>query len=239
MSPVDDNEREFGGDEALAAEYVLGVLPTEERQQAASRIETDPDFARLVDGWEARLAPLADAYEDVPPPASVAPALERRLFASANASQSTKPGFWQSLAVWRALAAASVVALALVVLAPLLAPSGGKPGDKLVASLAHEGSDVAFFAMYDAQTGEIGLSHVAGERQTGRDFELWVIEGQNPPRSLGVIPVGEAMRMPVPAGMEPMIGSGSTFAISVEPSGGSPTGSPTGPVVAAGSLRQI
>jgi anti-sigma-K factor RskA len=30
---------------------------------------------------------------------------------------------------------------------------------------------------------------------------------------------------------------GATVAISVEPRGGSPTGSPTGPVVASGALR--
>ncbi len=33
--------------------------------------------------------------------------------------------------------------------------------------------------------------------------------------------------------------SGAVFAISVEPDGGSTTGQPTGPVVAAGDLRAI
>jgi anti-sigma-K factor RskA len=32
--------------------------------------------------------------------------------------------------------------------------------------------------------------------------------------------------------------SGATLAISVEPAGGSPTGSPTGPVVASGKLER-
>jgi anti-sigma-K factor RskA len=36
-----------------------------------------------------------------------------------------------------------------------------------------------------------------------------------------------------------MIASGALFAISLEPEGGSPTGQPTGPVVAAGDLRSI
>jgi anti-sigma-K factor RskA len=93
--------------------------------------------------------------------------------------------------------------------------------------------------MYDPRSRELGLSHVAGERAQGHDFELWVIEGQNAPRSLGVIPVGASMRMPVAQDLQTMIGSGATFAISMEPAGGSPSGTPTGPVVAAGSLRPI
>ncbi len=38
MSAVDDFGPERGGDDTLAAEYVLGVLPDEERRQAAQRI---------------------------------------------------------------------------------------------------------------------------------------------------------------------------------------------------------
>ena len=33
--------------------------------------------------------------------------------------------------------------------------------------------------------------------------------------------------------------TGSTLAISIEPRGGSPTGQPTGPVVAAGTLERL
>ncbi len=42
----------------MAAEYVLGTLPEEERTAAAERVASDPAFAALVRAWEDRLAPL-------------------------------------------------------------------------------------------------------------------------------------------------------------------------------------
>ena len=88
MTLAEDNGPERGGDDLLAAEYVLGVLPADERQIASSRIDTETDFARLVDGWEVHLSPMAAAYPEVEPPASVKPAIDRRLFASTAATPS-------------------------------------------------------------------------------------------------------------------------------------------------------
>ena len=80
---------------------------------------------------------------------------------------------------------------------------------------------------------------MAGEPAQGSDFELWVIEGQQAPVSLGVIPEGASARLPVSDQLRAKMVSGALFAISVEPAGGSPTGQPTGPVVAAGDLKSI
>ena len=74
---------------------------------------------------------------------------------------------------------------------------------------------------------------------TDHDFELWMIEGNNPPVSMGVIPVGatthiadraaKRRRSSTPAPCSPSASSRK---------GGSPTGQPTGPVVAAGDLQE-
>ena len=74
-------------DDALAAEYVLGVLSADERQAATQRIEQDPAFARLVHAWEGRLSPLAAGYAEVEAPASVKAGIERRLFSDAVEQQ--------------------------------------------------------------------------------------------------------------------------------------------------------
>ena len=236
MTPTDENELEHGGDDTLAAEYVLGVLPADERQRAALRIEEDAAFARLVDQWEARLAPLGSGYAEVDPPPAVREALDRRLFASQTAPQA---GLWQSLAFWRGLAAAALAALAIYIAVPFLQPAAVGEQERLVASLAPQESDVHYFVVYDANTRDIGLSHVTGARAEGRDFELWVIEGQNPPVSLGVIPAGSNVHIEVSQELRQRIEAGSVFAISLEPEGGSPTGAPTGPVVAAGDLHSV
>jgi len=242
MSSVDQNGPERGSDDIVAAEYVLGVLPADERQAASRRIESEPDFARLVERWESDLSPLAVAYPEVEAPASIKAALDRRLFAqspSAALDESRGRSFLSGLAFWRGLAIASLAALALVVALPLLNPPPVTPDLRLVASLAPQDSDVHYFVVYDARTSDVGLSHVTGERAEGRDFELWVIDGGQAPVSLGVIPAGSNVHLAVGDDARRYIESGAVFAISLEPNGGSPTGQPTGPVVAAGDLKTI
>lgn len=239
MTRDDMDKPEPGSDDMLAAEYVLGVLPAGERSDVAARIEQEQAFARLVESWEDRFSSLNDAYDDLVPPASVKTALDARLFAPAQTSEPGQ-GLLQSLAFWRGLSGAAIAGLLLMFALPFLqAPPVEPPSERLVASLAGEDSDVRYLVVYDSKFGEIALSHVSGDRETGRDFELWVIEGDNAPVSLGVVPVGANVHLPVAQERRGSIESGALFAISLEPAGGSPTGAPTGPVLAAGDLRTI
>jgi anti-sigma-K factor RskA len=242
MSLVDDIGQDGGGDDIVAAEYVLGVLPADERRQAALRIDAEQAFARLVDRWEVYFAPLAAGYASVDVPAAIKAAIDRRLFSGGAASAqpaTSAPGLLSSLAFWRALAVAALAALALYIALPFINPPVEAPQERLVASLAADGSAVRYLAVYDKGTNDIGLSRVAGEPQEGRDFELWVIEGQQAPVSLGVIPDTPSARLPVSDQLRAKMVSGAVFAISDEPAGGSTTGAPTGPVVAAGDLRAL
>ncbi len=241
MSLADDIGPDGGGDDLVAAEYVLGVLPSDERRQAALRIDAEQAFARLVDRWEVYFAPLGLGYAAVEAPAAVKAAIDRRLFSGTAPGQPapSAPGLFSSLVFWRALAVAALAALALYIALPFLGQPTETPRERLVASLAANGSDVRYLAVYDGRTDDIGLSHVSGAAPQGSDFELWVIEGQQPPVSLGVIPQGASVRMPVTEVLRAKMASGAVFAISVEPAGGSTTGAPTGPVVAAGDLKAI
>jgi anti-sigma-K factor RskA len=239
MSQADDNGRELTGDEALAAEYVLGVLDADERRAAERRIADDPGFARLVDAWEVRFAPLGEDYAPQQPPASVKTAIDRRLFAGRDAQMQRIP-LLKRLVFWQALSAAALAALLLAVLVPALrAPVPGEPPPRMIASLSADDSDVRYVALYDAAAEAIALSHLSGHREAGRDFELWVIEGDGPPRSLGVIPEGATVHLKPAEELQEEIEGGATLAISLEPAGGSPTGAPTGPVVAHGELRRL
>ncbi|CDX34249.1 Anti-sigma K factor RskA [Mesorhizobium plurifarium] len=240
MTLAEDNGPERGGDDLLAAEYVLGVLPADERQIASRRIDTETAFARLVDAWEVRFAPMAAAYAAVEPPASVKAAIDRRLFASSASTSGAPSGsLWTNLAFWRGLAAAAIAALAVYVALPYVNPPVRPPETRLVASLAADNSNVRYLAVYDAARHEVGLSLVSGDRGAGKDFELWMIEGKNAPVSMGVIPAGQTARIPVAPAVQQKLAQGAVLAVSLEPSGGSPTGQPTGPVVAAGDLKGI
>jgi anti-sigma-K factor RskA len=240
MTPIDAISDDFGGDDLLAAEYVVGTLPAAERQAVSNRIDTEQPFARRVNDWVRRLSALDSAYAEVEAPAGVKAAVDRRLFPSTGNSATQGAGLWSSLAFWRGLATASLAALVIAVGANYVRqPVTPGPQPQLVASLAADGSAVHFLAVYNPQTGTVGLSHVAGDRGTGKDFELWMIEGQNVPVSMGVIPVGASTHLTVDETSRAKLAAGAVLAISLEPTGGSPTGQPTGPVVAAGDLKSI
>ena len=241
MTLAEENGPERGGDDLLAAEYVLGVLPADERQIASGRIDAETGFARLVDSWEVHFSPMAAAYAEVEPPATVKPAIDRRLFSSTAASTTAAPSgsLWASLAFWRGLTAAALAALLLYVAVPYVRPPVVVPQERLVASLAADGSDVKYLVVYDAARRDVGLSLVSGERAAGKDFELWMIEGKNAPVSMGIIPAGQTTHIPVTPAVQQKLAQGAVLAVSVEPTGGSPTGQPTGPVVAAGDLKGI
>ncbi|ESY51320.1 MULTISPECIES: anti-sigma factor [unclassified Mesorhizobium] len=240
MTLAEENGPERGGDDLLAAEYVLGVLPADERQIASGRIDAETGFARLVDSWEVNLSPIAAAYAEVEPPATIKPAIDRRLFSSTAASTTAPSGsLWSSLSFWRGLTAAALAALVLYVAVPYVRSPVVVPQERLVASLAAEGSDVKYLVVYDASRRDVGLSLVSGERAAGKDFELWMIEGKNAPVSMGVIPAGQVTHIPVTPAVQQKLAQGAVLAVSVEPTGGSTTGQPTGPVVAAGDLKGI
>lgn len=222
-------------DDLLAGEYVLGVLPFAERVAFARRLDGDPILAARVRLWEERLSPLADAVQPITPPARVRIELERRLFASVP----TRSNIWQSLFFWRSLTATSLATLAL-----LLAIYVGIPSllqqtqENYVAELSGATDTVRLVAFYDADIGVLKVNRVAGQPAAGRDFELWLIEGSNKPVSLGVLPQQASGAISLPQQITAKL-DGAVLAISDEPRNGSPTGQPTGEVLATGKLNSI
>lgn len=242
MTPVDNYEPEHGDDDLIAAEYVLGVLPAEQRRVVGMRIGSEPGFSHLVDKWEAHFAPMAAGYPMVEAPPSIKAALDRRLFPEVALPPSPvarRRGLWSSLALWRGLTVAAVAALAVYVAVARVRVPAAPPDARFIASLAGDGNDVRYLAVYDARRSEVRLTHLAGERSAGHDFELWMIEGNNPPVSVGVIPAGATAHLKMSPEAQKNLGSGAVLAVSLEPTGGSPTGQPTGPIVATGDLKDI
>ena len=228
---MDEDERD-----QLAAQYVLGVLDLAERREAQHLVESEPAFAELVARWEERLAPLADAFEPVAPPASSKTVIEARLFGATE----TRSGFWHSLAFWRPLALAASIALIVSIGFNLTRTAPSNEGGSLIVSLQPaDNSPVNFVALYQPASGEVRLSPVSGEAGTGKDFELWLIEGDNPAVSLGVLPKSGTAEISLPPDLAGKFRAGTTLAISLEPEGGSPTGVATGPVVAVGKANPI
>ena len=69
----------------------------------------------------------------------------------------------------------------------------------------------------------------------GKSLELWALPKNGPPRSLGLIANESDTRIRV-AAADARLASANAFAVSLEPRGGSPSGSPTGPVLCSGAI---
>ncbi len=220
-TPEDDDDR------ALAGEYVLGLMPADEARAFAARLASEPALAAEVARWQADLAHLADEVAPVAPPARVWRATRARLFGTRRA--------WITFGLPLAAAAAVLVA---ILLAPGLFSTGPvAPADPAYrAEIAAEDGSLALAAAYDAGTGALFVERRAGTPAPGRAFQLWIIAGDGDPISLGVLPDDwKVLSLAIAPDLWPDI-DGATLAVSDEPLGGSPTGQPTGAVLAAGTL---
>jgi len=59
------------------------------------------------------------------------------------------------------------------------------------------------------------------------------------PHSLGLIQPGSPLRLVIPPDLAGQLTPAATLAVSLEPPGGSPTGRPTGPVIASRKLTSL
>ena len=72
-----------------------------------------------------------------------------------------------------------------------------------------------------------------------REPELWLIPADGKPRPLGMLRADRAVTIAIPADLAALTVSNAVLAVSLEPPGGSPTGQPTGPVIATGKLTSL
>lgn len=237
-------DHELSPDEQLAAEYVVGVLTSEERAQAERRIAAEPGFAAEVADWQERLIPLLAEIEPETPPRVV----WMRVAAQLGVSATRPAGVWNSVAVWRGVAAVASVAAAVAVAALVLTPPrvviepGAAPAAAPVltsiALLKEEAGPTSFVVTLDKAHDRLIVATVAGQAQADRSFELWVLPEGQAPVSLGVLNGREALVLDTAKLLGPD-GETASLAITLEPLGGSPSGDPTGPIVASGALSPV
>ncbi len=224
--------------DALAGEYVLGTLDAEERRAAEARYAADADFRRAVSDWETRLQPLADAAGEAPVQPSVFGRIEAAIGTTTpSVSESGEGGnvvlLRRQVRRWRvtsALVGAAAAVLAGVVVVDQIRPPI-QTQSEFVAVLTTEGASPAFVATVNVADGTISVRQVVAAPPEDKSYELWAVEPDAVPVSLGVFDDGASLSR----GLE-YAPDGLTLAISLEPKGGSPTGAVTGPVVFSGQL---
>jgi anti-sigma-K factor RskA len=227
-----------------AAEFALGLLEGQALLDARGRLASDAAFAEEVAWWETRFAPLFDRMAPVEPPAN---GWERVEASIASASNDNVRRLTTRLRVWRSIAAATTAAAvaagaALVLVPRLEAPAerpaeAAAPAQLLVASLSSEEGPTSLSVTYVGSERSLVVAPGRVSQVDRRDHELWVIPAGAAPISLGTIDPSGVQRRQISPAVAATIASGATIALSLEPAGGSPTGQPTGAVLAAGTLN--
>jgi anti-sigma-K factor RskA len=108
---------------------------------------------------------------------------------------------------------------------------------RFVAVLQRDAASPAFILTVDVENRSMTVRKVAAEPQPGKSYELWLVSNQFPqPRSLGLIGAQEFSVDSQLASYQPETIRDATYAVTLEPEGGSPTGVATGPILWTGKL---
>jgi anti-sigma-K factor RskA len=176
--------------------------------------------------------------DPTPPPApapSPAPPNIRALRARATR--------WRTLTVFTGTLAAALLAFILLPRwAPGLLPSSlypkpaapvaksvvpGQPS-RYVAVLERDAVPPAFVLLVDTGARSLNLRRIGAPREPGKSYELWLISSRLPaPRSLGLVGPGDVTELTDVLADDPALIGDASFAVSLEPEGGSPTGAPS------------
>jgi len=236
MSDTDHRPEDDG--KLVAAEYVLGVLGASERREVERRLPRDQALAREVAFWEERLGGLADVVNPAAPPAATWSRIAAAL--APSDAPAPKQGVWQSVIFWRAVAAGmttfAVACLAGLLYIGLLPTTERAP---LIATLGGSSGQPNFVATISGGGTSLTVVPAALLTNDPRAMELWLIAPNDRPRSLGLIAPGREVRINLPPDLAGRVASDVMLAVSLEPPGGSPTGAPTGPVIASGKLTNL
>jgi len=217
-----------------------------------------PPAAQLADAIsESITSSLAKSLAEAPAEEAAAPlSLERNertanIERSANIVQlSRKVSQWRGIAIaMQAIAALLAIYIGAAQFYPGLIALRGRAGQeqtaqapaqlaaRLVAVLQQEPTAPAFLLTVDPQNRTLVVRRVSATPEQGRSYELWLIaKGAPAPKSLGLVGGDEFTERTIPGNLDLATLRSASYAVSLEPAGGSPSGVPTGPVLFTGNI---
>ncbi len=225
----------------LAGEYVLGLLDGAEKEAFERRMAGDASLDAAVARWQARLAPIDATARPIEPSTGLWQRIENGLdqAPARSAAVASQPGlgaglsqWWDSLWLWRGTALAGIAAALLLAFGLVAALDRARRQPVMVAVLLTETNVAAAVVntFADGRVELLPLQDIAVPQ--GRALEIWTLwDRAAGPRSVGLI--DRARAAPLRLDNLPL-GADQLFEITMEPAAGSPTGRPTGPIVAKG-----
>lgn len=248
MSPSRDDHLLPPERDALAGEYVLGLLDGAEFAAAEHRLDTDRDFAASVERWRRHFFALDAAATPITPSADLwsgietgiaglmQPAASAVIARPATAGSSRFADWWNSLFVWRGAAFAGALATILLAVGLVGALDRARRQPLMVAVLLTD-NNIAAAVVNTFADGRVEMLPLQSiDVPAGKALEIWTLwDRAIGPRSVGLI--DRARSTPLRLDNLPL-GKDQLFEITLEPASGSPTGRPTGPIIAKGTTSQ-
>jgi anti-sigma-K factor RskA len=230
--------------DAIAAEYALGTLDPSERAAVAARRSREPALDRAITAWEHRLAPLTELIPPVEAPAGTLAKVEERIERQERRSGMVAPvdiatlqrriGRWRTAAI-----AASFAAVALAGVATFREFQRSAVPRTFVAVMQKDDASPSFLVTVDIETRLLTVRPVTANAQPDKSYQLWMAHSSfEGVRSLGLVSERDLSPRPVLAQFDRSVIEAATFAVSLEPAGGSPIDKPTGPVLFHAKLIQ-
>lgn len=232
---VESWERRLGELHAMVAaveppEQVWGKI-----RSAVSAIQPSAAFRLPELSTPPPVVPVAAAQPIAPPSADVI-------------TLSSRARRWRGIAQGlTALAACLVALISVQSYRPDLLPEAMRPraaavtpARPLVAVLSRDGGPPAFVMTVDVATKTFTVRRAGVDPEGAKSYELWMVSDKfTQPRSLGVIGKTDFTPKAQLASYDKDTVDNATYAITLEPQGGSPTGLPTSAPIFAGKLIEI
>ncbi len=232
-----DGDGEGDGNEARAGEYVLGTLNDAEHTAVERALPHDPALRAAVYRWQDDLLTLTLRTRALLPRTPLWRRIEATLWAAPK-PQPQSQRWWRLLPLWQGLSAAAVAAA--VFMAVLLVQRPEAPATQYLAVLQMPDTHATGWLVELRVDGQLRLRPVGPQPEVPADraLEFWTKpEGAPGPTSLGLVRAGQTLQIPL--SRLPAAGERQLFELTLEPATGSPTGRPTGPIVAVGSTVRL
>jgi len=219
----------------LAGEYVLGTLRGPARRRFERVCVSNTAARTALERWEDDWSVLSLSLAPIEPSAAVWEELKQRLFGAGSPRSAARPVRQRA---WRMAIAASLVAIALII-GLYVREQQPRP----LQTLALLGPDTAHSVWRVERPRELTslTIRVVGsvQRVPGKGYELWALPRGGNPVSLGLLPEGGTLERRLTNPQRTALLAADKVAVSIEPAGGSPTGSPTGPIVIVANLQPV
>jgi anti-sigma-K factor RskA len=204
----------------LAAQYALGTLRGAARQRFETLCRKEPSALAAVHRWEDRLLGLLGEIKPVAPPSHVWQRVQQRL----GHRRTEQRGVFEILFGWMSRPQLAIAAgLAAVVLTVAVVTYIATPSTVIVATIDQWRIDAP------KDHAKLSISRLATVAlDPNRDYELWALPDSGAaPVSLGLMPKTGKRDLALNAAQRLALAGASKIAVSREPLGGSPNGSPT------------